>query len=207
MGFSVVYARIIWMAVKKVLGVGDPKLREVSRPVEKADKRLKKLLQDLEDTLKVQNDPQGVGLAAPQIGVPLRVFVMRNKGKIVPVINPEIVKLSKKTNDPPSPRHGGASEGQAPENPEGGDEEYIMEGCLSLPHYYGPVKRAWSIELKFQTLKQLENRTKSFHGFPAQIIQHEVDHLNGKIFIDRLFAQKRQFFELKKGKWHEVDLP
>lgn len=188
------------MAVKKVIGVSDPRLREVSRAVTRPDKKIKNLVQNLKDTLKAQKDPEGVGLAAPQIGVDLRVFVMRNKNKTVPIINPEIIKTSKKTNDPPSRE---ASARQAHDNEE---KEHIMEGCLSLPHYYGPVKRAYWIELKYRTTDGQE-KVQKFTGFPAQIVQHEIDHLNGKIFIDRLFSQKRQLYKLHKGHWHEVDLP
>lgn len=183
----------------KVLTTKDPNLRQVSKPVIKFDKKITQLIKNLEDTLEAQKDPEGVGLAAPQIGVFLRVFIMRYKGKVTPVINPEILKISKKTN--------------APVQTSKRANDYAMEGCLSLPHYYGPVERAWEVELKYHEPKlvtsywSLVTTTKSFTGFPAQIIQHEVDHLNGKIFIDCLFEQNRQLFQLKNGEWEEVELP
>jgi peptide deformylase len=68
--------------IQKVLSVRDPRLRQKSKPVEKVDKRIGQLISDLEDTLEIQKDPEGVGLAAPQIGVFLRVFIMRVKGMI-----------------------------------------------------------------------------------------------------------------------------
>ena len=88
-----------------------------------------------------------------------------------------------------------------------------MEGCLSLPHYYGPVERAWTITVQYQEPKmdngrwKLENVQQTFSAFPAQIIQHEVDHLEGKIFVDRLLEQNRQLFQLKNNEWVEVELP
>lgn len=192
--------------IRKILTARDPHLRVVSRQVQKIDKKVLKLICDLEDILLVQKDPEGVGLAAPQIGVSLRVFIVRHKGKIIPVINPEIVKLSQKSNDPPSRK---VTEGHGHEE----NGEYIMEGCLSLPHYYGPVKRSWELTLKYDTPKlengvcRLQTQTEKFSGFIAQIIQHEVDHLNGKIFVDRLLEQKRSLYQLEKGEWQEVNLP
>lgn len=89
-----------------------------------------------------------------------------------------------------------------------------MEGCLSLPHYYGPVQRAWEITLKYDKPTKLEvggwrleARNETFKGFIAQIIQHEVDHLKGKIFIDRLFEQNRKLYLQRNKKWVEVELP
>lgn len=187
--------------VRKILTTQDPQLRQKSKPVKKIDKKILKILQDLQDTLKVQKDPEGVGLAAPQIGEFYQIFLLQDKKKIVPVLNPKIIKLSKKTNDPPSRK---AAEGQVPG--EKTNDEYIMEGCLSLPHYYGPVRRAWSVELEYQTPK-LENRHETIEGFAAQIIQHEVDHLNGIVFIDKLFAQKRKLYQLVNKEWQEIKLP
>lgn len=201
------------MAVRQVITVKDVRLREKSKPVQKIDKKLLALIKDLEDTLRAQDAPEGVGLAAPQIGVNLRVFVMRYRGKIIPIINPEILSVSEKTNEPgnsaqrpPAGRAGTVHSAQ-----EGND--YVMEGCLSLPHYYGPVKRAWEVTLKYQTIRKptpdtwhLAPETRIFKGFPAQIIQHEVDHLDGKIFIDRLLEQKRKLYEMKGKRWEEVEL-
>lgn len=188
--------------IRKVLSTQDPKLRQLSKPVLKIDRKILFILRDLEDTLKDQNDPEGVGLAAPQIGEFYQMFIMRDKKNIVSVLNPKIIKLSKKTNDPKK-------------NSPGIDnkiKDYIMEGCLSLPHYYGPVKRSWGIELTYQSPKLengewiLENKHEIIEGFTAQIIQHEVDHLKGKFFIDNLLEQKRRLFKLKNNDWTEVDL-
>lgn len=208
------------MAVRPVFSVKDARLREKSKPVQKADKKLLQLIKDLEDTLLVQNDPEGVGLAAPQIGVNLRVFVMRHRGKIIPVINPEILSMSEKTNEPDkSTQRPPAGRAGIAHSAKGGND-YIMEGCLSLPRYYGPVKRAWEVTLKYQTIQKpacrqarptpdtwhLAPETRIFKGFPAQIIQHEIDHLDGKIFVDRLLEQKRKLYEIKGKRWEEVEV-
>jgi len=183
--------------VRKILTAQDPRLRHKSKPVIKIDKKILKLLEDMHDTLRIQKDPEGVGLAAPQIGEFYQIFLMRDENKTVPVFNPKIVKLSKKNNDPIKNQN----------------DEYVMEGCLSLPHYYGPVQRSWTVELEYQKPKLengewiLENKHEVIDGFAAQIIQHEVDHLNGKIFVDKLFEQNRQLFRRKNNEWVEVELP
>lgn len=193
---TIAFSIFHFMAVRKIVTTKNPKLRQKSKPVEKMDKKIQDLVKDLGDTLKDQKDPEGVGLAAPQIGVNLRVFVMLDQGEIVPVINPEIISISEESNDPKNK-----------------EEDYVMEGCLSLPHYYGPVERSWEVTMKYQkpvqkdSTLELENTQKTFKGFSAQIIQHEVDHLDGKIFVDRLLEQERQLYELKGKKWQEVELP
>lgn len=179
--------------VRKIVTVKDSQLHQPAKPVAMFDKKLKNLIRDMRETLAAQKDPEGVGLAAPQIGVSLRVFLSRLKGKSKVFINPEILKLSEGSNDPK-------------ENSPSADEDYIMEGCLSLPHYYGPVKRSLEVEVKYQNPKG-ETITETIKGFPAQVIQHEVDHLDGKIFIDRLFEQNRQLYKLIGNKWQEVELP
>lgn len=182
---------------KEILRTTNPRLREKSKPVQKVDKKLLTLLKNLEDTLKAQKDPEGVGLAAPQLGVLLQVFLIQVPGeKPMFFINPQILSRSKKTNDPVDEKG-----------------EPILEGCLSLPHYYGPVQRANSITVKYQTPViletgdwKLETFNKSFTGFLSQAIQHEVDHLKGIIFVDHLLSQKRKLYQQKGKDWHEVEL-
>lgn len=180
--------------VRKILPVTDPRLRKVSKPVVKVDKKLLRLVSDLRDTLAAQKDPEGMGLAAPQIGQFTRVFLIKNRKKVLTFINPEIVSRSEKTNDPATPRA----------------NDYIMEGCLSLPHYYGPVQRAAWIEVKYQILQagsyKLKTVKKRFSGFVAQVIQHEMDHLDGKVFVNRLLEQGRKLFKDEGGKFVEVEL-
>lgn len=173
--------------IREILDAQNPILRQKSKPVAKIDKKVKNIIKDLIDTLSVQNDPEGVGLAAPQIGKNIKIFVMKPKKDIKVVINPEIIKIEKeikiKAKDP---------------------KKSVMEGCLSLPHYYSPIKRSPALTLKYLD-REGKEKTENFSGIEAQIIQHEVDHLKGELFIDRLFEQKKPLFEYIDGEWEEVD--
>lgn len=173
--------------VRKIVGSKDPVLRKPSNPVAKIDRKVINLIKDLTDTLAQQKDPEGVGLAAPQVGVNVRIFVMAKGKKIVPVINPEILEVSKAQTTKKKKGHS------------------ILEGCLSLPNYYTPLKRAGSVKMKYLT-PQGEEMTEEFTGFTAQIVQHEVDHLNGIMFIDRLLEQKKPLYKMENGEWIDVEL-
>ena len=178
--------------VRKILPLNDSSLHKRAREVVGVDKRLVNLLRDLEETLMGQKDPEGVGLCAPQIGTPLRVFVVQSKDKVLTFINPEITSFSKETNDP--------KEG----------EEFVMEGCLSLPHLYGPVERAARIKVRYRVINsrlELIEKEEAFNGFVSQVIQHERDHLEGITFVERLLQQKRGLYRQHGKHWHEVELP
>ncbi len=182
--------------VQKIVQSGNPTLRRISKPVKKIDKKVLSLIQDLKDTLAVQKDPEGVGLAAPQIGKNLRIFVIVFKNLKRVVINPEIIKIG----PPPSDIHHTHS-----------SEHEILEGCLSLPHYYGPLNRQNYVKIKYQTLSTTDKlpvtKTEEFRDFNAQIILHEIDHLNGFLFIDRLLEQKKKLYKLDKDdEWEEVEI-
>lgn len=176
--------------VQKIIQSGNPILRKVSKPVGKIDKKVKKLIQDLKDTLTVQNDPEGVGLAAPQIGINSRIFVVGFKNLKRTVINPEIINIKTKNSSTKKKK----------------DKTEILEGCLSLPHYYGPLKREGSVKIKY--LNEMgEEIVEEFKDFNAQIILHEIDHLNGFLFIDRLLEQKKKLYKLDESdEWEEVEL-
>lgn len=172
--------------VRKILAAKDPFLRQMAKPVGIIDKKVRDIILDLRNTLAVQKDPEGVGLAAPQIGKGLRIFYIKHKGFSGVFINPEIV-----------------SQGPIVKNP---SKEKIMEGCLSLPHYYGPLVRAASIKLKYRNEEGIEN-IEEVTGFAAQIVQHEVDHLNGVLFVDRILEQKKKLYKLvDEEDWEEVDI-
>lgn len=136
-------------------------LRTVSEPVKKFDSALRKLAEKMTETMFVEN---GVGIAAPQCGVNIRMaIVMLNPGTkneiVFPIVNPEILELSEEMED--------------------GEE-----GCLSLRGFWGKVKRHSFLTVRFQNLKGQE-QTLMLEHFNARIIQHEVDHLNAMLFIDR----------------------
>jgi peptide deformylase len=174
--------------IKKVVQAGDSRLRKVSKPVDKIDKKILLLIADLKETLLAHKDPEGVGLAAPQIGKNLRVFVMRDGEKLKTVINPEIISTSKVKTTKTKKKN---------------DNE-ILEGCLSIPHYYGPLTRGEEIKIKYLN-EDRQKVVEIFKDFPAQIVQHEIDHLEGFLFVDRLLEQKRPLYEIKGDEIEEVD--
>ncbi len=175
--------------IRKILQSGDPILRKVSKPVKKVDKKVLEVIRDLKDTLKVQKEPEGVGLAAPQIGKNLQIFIADFKNFKKIIINPKILKITK----------GSGTKTQKKSKKE------ILEGCLSLPNYYGPLKREGKLTLKYLNEKG-EEITETFMDFEAQIILHEIDHLNGILFIDRLFEAKKPLYKVEGDEWEEVEL-
>lgn len=164
-------------------------MRAKAKKVAKVDKKILGVIQDLVDTLKVQREPEGVGLAAPQIGKSLRIFLADYKNFKRIVINPEIVKITKTKSKTSGPK----------------SRKEILEGCLSLPYYYGPLKRAAKVTLKYLNEKG-ESVTETFEDFEAQIILHEVDHLEGILFVDRLFEEKKPLYKVDGDEWEEVEL-
>jgi len=177
--------------VQKIVDVKDPKLRQKSKRVAKVDKKILAIARDLVDTLKVQKDPEGVGLAAPQIGKNVRMFAMVFGHGIRVIVNPKILSLSQ------GPRKKGKAKKQ----------KVILEGCLSLPNIYGPLKRPQHLKLTFMDLDG-KTQTEVFEGFSAQIVQHEVDHLNGTLFFDQLLKDKTPLYKFnsKLDDWEEVEL-
>jgi len=159
------------MAILKIIEYPDPILRQKSRPVEKWDEELFKLIRDMEDTLK---SVPGLGLAAVQVGVPVRMFIYDesarkegDKKRYSVLINPEIVY----------------QEGQIKEE----------EGCLSIPDYRDTVTRAAVVKLKGYD-RDGNPVEITGEGLIARMFQHEIDHLNGILFIDRLSSLKRGLF-------------
>ncbi|MEK7164305.1 MAG: peptide deformylase [Patescibacteria group bacterium] len=181
-------------------------LRRVCIPVKTLDKRVRDVLEDMIKTLKATKEPEGVGLAAPQIGIPLRIFLARPdpKGEISIFINPEITHYSQRTTHPTG-------------------KKGVYEGCLSIPGHYAPVTRSMSVTVKYQTIKllnaqssmlkdlrneqcEMSNVQKSFTGFFAHVIQHEMDHLNGILFIDRVLEQGSKLYRVVGKEWEEVGI-
>lgn len=152
------------MSIMKIRTMGDPVLREKSRKIENIDKSIKKLVKNMVDAV-TKGDVEGVGLAAPQIGVPKRVFIVNFGDKIQSFINPEIKVL---------------------------DDELIdgEEGCLSLYSIKYNVKRAKKIRLAAEDINGDKINIEA-EGLLARIFQHEIDHLNGVLFIDHLDKEKR----------------
>ncbi len=175
--------------IRKIVLTTEPSLRQKSKPVAKVDKKIKDLIKDLRDTLSIQKDPEGVGLAAPQIGKNLRVFLAKYKSFERVVINPEITKIEDKKNT----------------DSKKGSKKEILEGCLSLPNYYGPLKRASKVTIKY--INEDGNVVvETFEGFHAQIILHEIDHLEGVLFIDHLLEESKPLYKVDGEEWEEVEL-
>ena len=172
--------------IRSILTATDPRLRLTSKPVQKIDKKILSLVGDLVDTLAAQKDPEGVGLAAPQIGKNLRVFAIKPEKEIEIFINPKILKQSKdvKTDNKTAK---------------------IMEGCLSLVNHYGPLVRSKEIVVEYLD-KTGQKHTQTFKDFDAQIVLHEVDHLNGVLFVDRLLESRKPLYELVNDEWYEVEI-
>jgi len=172
--------------VKPILTIpkDDAALRQRSQEITTFDKYVENLITDLIDTIEAQKDPIGLGLSAPQIGIFKRVFVARIRNKLKSFINPKITKFSK-------------------------NETSFLEGCFSVPDLYGHVIRPAEIDLQSQ---DMHGKLSSIHykGVPARIIQHEVDHLNGTLFIDHVHTQNGKVFKVekdKRGKEQFVEVP
>ncbi len=157
------------MAIRPILQGNELVLRQKARKVRDFGPSLQALIDDMVETMHAA---PGIGLAAPQIGVPLRVAVIElpkaeegeenqdpYQGKLIVICNPEIVKSW------------GEEEGQ--------------EGCLSLPEYIGDLQRAARVVVKARSRRGKEIRIRA-EGLMARVLQHEIDHLDGKLFIDRL---------------------
>ena len=174
--------------IRKIVDSGHPAVRQKAKIIAKIDKKIKSLAQDLIDTLKAQKDPEGVGLAACQIGKPLAMFAFVDKDKkIRVVVNPKIVSTTNATPQKQKKR------------------EKILEGCLSLPNFYGNVKRPSKIVLEYQDLEG-NKKQETFSGFQAHIVAHEMDHLNGILFTDHILKEKKPLFEYKNGEWEKVEI-
>jgi peptide deformylase len=132
-------------------------LRGKARRVSQVDRQLQKLIDDMIETMK---QAPGVGLAGPQVGVPLRLAVLDVNDKITVIINPEIVKRS--------------------------GEVELDEGCLSVPGFWGRLNRAERVSVKALDRNGKEQRIRDAEGLFAQALQHEIDHLDGHLYIDRM---------------------
>jgi peptide deformylase len=176
------------MANKKIITVPDPLLREKSKPVKWFDKRLKNLIKNLKDTMIAQESPKGVGLSAPQIGRFSRVFIAKISERIIPFVNPQITFRSKETLKDKLPK-----------------EERLLEGCLSVPEYWGFINRPYKIKIEYQDEKG-KKQSLMLEGKEAVYVQHEFDHLEGILFVDRVLEQGGKIFKQEKDEEGETIL-
>jgi peptide deformylase len=165
------------MAVRPIRVYPDPILKQVAEPVRKIDASVVAVIQDLVDTMV--DAGHSVGVAAPQIGVLQRVVV-------VDVSNSKLGKDN----------HHGLLEMVNPEVIEKSGSKMMREGCMSVPDYTGNVIRAEQIVVEFLD-RSGRMRFVEANGFEAVAIQHEIDHLDGKLFLDRVSSLKTDLFRRK----------
>jgi peptide deformylase len=155
------------MALRNIIKLPDPRLRQVSAPVKIVDDELRRLAADMFETMY---DAPGIGLAAIQVGVPQRIVTMDLAKKDEPkdprvLVNPEVLWRS--------------------------DEKATHEeGCLSIPEYYEEVERPAKVKVRYQDLDGKVHEVDA-EGLLATCLQHEIDHLNGVLFIDHISKLKR----------------
>jgi len=160
--------------IRDIVIYPDPRLRKISKKVEVFDQELHQLLDDMYETMMAK---LGIGLAAVQVGVLQRALLVnlpredniQYKEDLLEIINPQITYASK-------------------------EFEIFTEGCLSIPEVYEDVKRAKEITIKYQDRDGNEQMLHAT-GMLSIALQHEIDHLNGKVFIDKLSFTKRKKFE------------
>jgi peptide deformylase len=146
------------MGILPIRIAGDPVLREKAKKVKKIDASIQKLIDDMIDTMHAA---PGVGLAAPQVGVSLRVVVIETPDDgLMALVNPEVVKTS--------------------------GERRVMEGCLSVPGYQAEITRSRQVTVKALNREGKEIRIKAVDTLLAQALEHEIDHVNGILYIDYL---------------------
>ncbi len=155
------------MSLREIITVPDPVLRKISEPVERVDSELLSLLDDMLETMY---DAPGIGLAAIQIAIPRRVLVMdisRDDEEKQPLflINPEIIRSSS-------------------------EMRVHDEGCLSIPDHYAEIERPASVTVRYID-REGKQREEDFNDLLSTVVQHEIDHLDGKQFIDYISKLKR----------------
>lgn len=171
------------MALLPIITAPDPRLKKVCTPVEAVDADIRRLMEDMLETM--YNAP-GIGLAAPQVGVLKRVIVVDVAAEDQPRVplcmaNPELIEVSD-------------------------DDATYEEGCLSLPEHYGDVARPAAIKLRYLD-RENEIRELEAEGLLATCIQHEMDHLDGILFVDHMTALKRNMILRKLLKAKKADKP
>jgi peptide deformylase len=165
------------MSIRQILIHPDPRLKTVADPVADIDDELRQLADDMLETMY---DAPGSGLAAPQVGVLKRLFVIdcaKKEGTDpapMVLVNPEVLETSEET-------------------------KVFEEGCLSIPEIYADVERPAEVKMRWLGIDG-EEHEQTFDGFAAVCVQHELDHLNGRLYIDYLSPLKRQLITRKMQK-------
>lgn len=189
-----------------ILSAPHAMLSQKAEPIAKVDKAVLKLIGEMKQALEAAKDPIGVGLAAPQVGKLLRLFIVKPTPKftIQVFINPKIVSsikyhpsaegLSKKNDSIPNTKY------KISFGPELKTEGHNtrLEGCLSLPNIWGEVKREPELPISYLD-ERGKTHTRKIKGLISTIIQHEMDHLNGILFPKRVLEQKGKLYKSHKN--------
>jgi peptide deformylase len=179
----------------KIVQAPESVLAQQAKEVSVIDKSIKNLLKEMEIALGHASDPEGVGLAAPQIGKSLQIFIIRETpdSPLLTFINPKIESFFE---EPKKSRK---------ERTQAGKKKGVqLEGCLSLKDIWGVVKRHFGVELSYLD-ENGKKHTQKFNGFLATIIQHEFDHLQGFLFTKRVLEQKNQLYRSIKNNKGETE--
>lgn len=176
----------------KIVTIPNSVLTETTKKVEQFDGSLAKLVKDMDQALSKQLNPQGVGLAAPQVAENLAIFIIKPTpdAKTEVFVNPKIISTSEV-----NVKHENTLEVRKTLK----KKKTKLEGCLSIPKIWGAVKRSDKLYLEFQNQTGRVYK-KWFSGFKSVIIQHEIDHLRGVLFTQRALEQNAQLYEEKEGK-------
>ncbi len=185
------------MKTAKIVIAPHAALRQTAQPIERADDSIRHLIKTLAATLADTDNPPGVGLAAPQINTSWRVFATQLESSrsdnlvLRTFINPRLSDRSDKL-----------VLGINPRDPD-------LEGCLSIPHLYGPVWRSEWVTLEYQLIDEngelSPRHNETFFDFPARVVQHELDHLDGILFTDHVLQQGHPLYQEEKHRLIEVD--
>ncbi len=164
----------------KILISPDPTLRKVAQDVKKYDKKLEQQIKEMTLALKSAQDPEGVGLAATQVGILKRFFLLNLHNQIECFINPELVEQSEAMLSDVYKKK----------------KDRWLEGCLSLPMIWGFVDRPYTSVIKYLTPHngKLIPKLRTFEGVESSYALHELDHLNGILFTDLILKQKGVIF-------------
>ncbi|MGI8999809.1 MAG: peptide deformylase [Candidatus Limnocylindria bacterium] len=163
------------MAIRRILTAEEPILRQRTKRVSTFDASLHRLLDDMLETMR---DAPGVGLAANQIGVPLQVAIIEVEDRITELVNPQIVK--------------------------GSGEQVDWEGCLSIPGYVAEVTRHEKVTVKARDRHGREFRIKG-NDLRSRALQHEIDHLNGTLYIDYLESLDDELVRVSEAAEHATE--
>lgn len=181
-----------------IVTVPNPVLTTPAKSVASLDKKILTIIADMKKTLLEKANPKGVGLAAPQIGIPLRIFITKPtaEAQIEVFINPQVLKLSKEKSEIKRP---------AENKTKGKVREKKLEGCLSIPNVWGYLKRSNRVNIRYTDLSG-KTIDKEFSGFMATIIQHETDHLEGILFTRRVLEEGKLLYRIEADEKGEEKL-